>query len=86
MTPAVGRPDFVEHPEDPDLVAGLEVYDRGEWRGAEPHLRRAAERGNITAIFKLANVRDKLGTSRKRLLCGSWPATTGMTVRRTISG
>ena len=61
MTSPVDPPDFVDDPADPDLVAGLEVYDRWDWSAAEPYLRRAAQRGNITAIFKLANVRDHLG-------------------------
>jgi tetratricopeptide (TPR) repeat protein len=52
---------FVEDPTDPDLVVGLASYDAKEWGVAEAPLRRAAERGNITAIFKLANVVDRLG-------------------------
>lgn len=47
---------FVEDPADPDLLEGLEAYDAKQWSLAEKPLRKAAERGNITAIFKLANV------------------------------
>lgn len=67
MTSLADPPDFVDDPADPDLVAGLEVYDRWDWSAAEPYLRRAAQRGNITAIFKLANVRDHLGDEEEAL-------------------
>jgi len=51
----------VDDAQDPDLVAGLRHYDAQEWAACDGPLRRAADRGNITAIFKLANALDRLG-------------------------
>ena len=52
---------FTDDPADPDLIQGLAAYDRKDWVTAEAPLRRAAERGNVTAIFKLANTVSNLG-------------------------
>lgn len=51
---------LVEHEGDPDLIEGLKFYDNDEWAASEAPLSRAAERGNVTAIFKLANSLDRL--------------------------
>ena len=52
---------FTDDLSDPDLIEGLAAYDGNDWVTAEPPLRRAAERGNVTAIFKLANTVSNLG-------------------------
>lgn len=71
-SPSIAQPHvtqvFFDDPADSDLVAGLEFYDRRDWSSAEPYLRRAAERGNITAIFKLANVRRDLGDEEEAMV------------------
>jgi len=51
---------YLEDPTDSDLVAGLELYDADKYEEAEPLLRCAADRGNVTALFKLANTLSRL--------------------------
>jgi len=46
---------------DADLMTGLEYYDSGDWGRAKAPLSAAAHRGNITAVFKLANCISNLG-------------------------
>jgi len=45
---------------DADLIEGLSFYDDREWRKAIAPLEIAARKGNVTAIFKLANSLDNL--------------------------
>lgn len=47
--------EFFEDDSDADLVKGLEFYEAKQWNEAIPFLETAATRGNVTAIFKLAN-------------------------------
>lgn len=47
--------ELFEDDSDSDLVAGLELYEAKEWEKALPSLELAALKGNVTAIFKLAN-------------------------------
>ena len=44
-----------EDESDPDLVEGLRSYEDKDWNAALAPLEIAARRGNVTAIFKLAN-------------------------------
>lgn len=52
--------ELFEDDSDSDLVAGLELYEAKEWEKALPSLELAALKGNVTAIFKLANSLDNL--------------------------
>lgn len=50
-----------EDEQDADLVEGLSFYDANNWEAALPPLERSATKGNVTAIFKLANSLSNLG-------------------------
>jgi TPR repeat protein len=45
---------------DSDLTEGLSFYHDREWQKAIAPLEIAARKGNVTAIFKLANSLDNL--------------------------
>lgn len=47
--------ELFENDSDTDLVEGLNFYDDGEWEKSLSLLELAANKGNVTAIFKLAN-------------------------------
>jgi TPR repeat protein len=50
-----------EDDQDADLIEGLGFYDAGDWAEALEPLGKSASKGNVTAIFKLANSLDNLG-------------------------
>lgn len=52
--------ELFEDDSDADLVKGLEFYEAKQWNEAIPFLETAATRGNVTAIFKLANCLSNL--------------------------
>lgn len=51
----INLPELYEDDSDSDLVQGLEFYEAKEWEKALPHLELASRKGNVTAVFKLAN-------------------------------
>lgn len=53
MIPIPSR--LFEDDSDLDLVEGLRYYDQKEWENSLPFLEASAKKGNVTALFKLAN-------------------------------
>jgi len=51
---------LLEDESDSDLREGLIFYDDREWQKALAPLEKAARKGNVTGIFKLANSLDNL--------------------------
>lgn len=47
--------ELFEDDSDEDLVEGLRHYDKKEWENSLPSLEASAQKGNVTALFKLAN-------------------------------
>jgi len=50
--------------DNPTLLAGLELYDSGDYLGAIPHLLERARTGDHFSCFKLANALFELGQVR----------------------